>query len=111
VHGTVKGTPDLRIKAALDDGTGALIAVLGRDLTEKITGRRLEDYMRLVAELANPDAVRAEIMEKVIARPMEISGNVTADDYGLMLIATSARLVEVDVQSEARAMLEELEAV
>jgi len=111
VHGAVKGTPDLRIKAALDDGTGALIAVIGRELTEKITGKRLEDYMRLVAELANPDAVRAEIMEKVIARPMEVSGNVTADDYGLMLIATSARLVEVDVQAEARAMLEELEAV
>jgi len=111
VHGTVKGTPDLRIKAALDDGTGALIAVLGKELTEKITGKRLEDYMRLVAELANPDAVRAEIMEKVIARPMEVSGNVTADDYGLMLIASSARMVEVDVQAEARAMLEELEAV
>jgi replication factor A1 len=109
VHGTVKGTPDLRIKAALDDGTGALIAVLGKELTEKITGRKLEDYMRLVAELANPDAVRAEIMEKVIARPMEITGNVTADDYGLMLIASSARMVDFDVQAEARAMLEELE--
>ena len=109
VHGTVKGIPDLRIKAAIDDGTGALIAVLGKELTEKITGRKLEDYLRLVAELANPDAVRAEIMEKVIARPMEITGNVTADDYGLMLIASSARMVEVDVQAEARAMLEELE--
>jgi len=69
----------------------------------------MEDYMRLVAELANPDAVRAEIMEKVIARPIEITGNVTADDYGLMLIATSARMIDVDVQAEARAMLEELE--
>jgi len=108
IHGNVKGTPDLRIKAALDDGTGALIAVLGRELTEKITGRKLEDYMRLVAELANPDAVRAEIMEKVIARPIEVTGNVTADDYGLMLIAQTAKLVEVDVQAEARALLEEL---
>lgn len=111
VHGQVKGTPDLRIKAAIDDGTGALLAVLGRELTEKLTGRKLEDYIRLVAELANPDAVRAEMMEKIIARPMEVAGNVTADDYGLMLIATSARMVEVDVQSEARSMLEELEAV
>jgi hypothetical protein len=42
---------------------------------------------------------------------MEVSGNVTADDYGLMLIASSARMVEVDVQAEAKAMLEELEAV
>jgi len=111
VHGNVKGIPDLRIKAAMDDGTGALIVVLGRELTERLTGRRLEDYMRLVAELANPDAVRSEIMEKVIARPIEVSGNVTADDYGLMLIATSARMLEVDVQAEARAMLEELGAV
>jgi replication factor A1 len=109
VHGNVKGSPDLRIKAALDDGTGAIMAVLGKELTERLTGRKMEDYMRLVAELANPDAVRAEIMEKVIARPIELTGNVTADDYGLMLIATSARMIDVDVQAEARAMLEELE--
>jgi replication factor A1 len=109
VHGNVKGSPDLRIKAALDDGTGAMMAVLGKELTERLTGKKMEDYMRLVAELANPDAVRAEIMEKVIARPIEITGNVTADDYGLMLIATSARMIDVDVQAEARAMLEELE--
>ena len=109
VHGNVKGSPDLRIKAALDDGTGAIMAILSKELTERITGKKMEDYMRLVAELANPDAVRAEIMEKVIARPIEITGNVTADDYGLMLIATSARMIEVDVQAEARAMLEQLE--
>jgi len=109
VHGNVKGSPDLRIKAALDDGTGAIMAVLGKELTEKLTGKKMEDYMRLVAELANPDAARAEIMEKVIARPIELTGNVTADDYGLMLIATSARMIDVDVQAEARAMLEELE--
>lgn len=108
LHGNVKGIPDLRIKAALDDGTGALIAVIGRELTEKLTGKKLEDYMRLVAELANPDAVRADIMEKIIARPIEVTGNVTADDYGLMLIAQSAKLVEIDVQAEARAMLGEL---
>jgi ssDNA-binding replication factor A large subunit len=70
------------IKAALDDGTGALIVVLGKELTERLTGRRLEDYMRLVAELANPDAVRAEIMEKVIARPIEV-GEREAERAGL----------------------------
>ena len=85
------------------------MAVLGKELTERLTGKKMEDYLRLVAELANPDAVRTEIMEKVIAKPIELTGNVTADDYGLMLIATSARLVEVDVQAEARAMLEQLE--
>ncbi len=108
VHGAVQGQPDLRIKAALDDGTGAVIAVLGRELTERVTGKTMEEYRRLVAELANPEAVRADIMERVIARPMELSGNVTSDEYGLMLIATSARLLEVDAQAEARAMLDEL---
>jgi len=108
LHGNVKGTPDLRIKAALDDGTGALIVVIGRELTEKLTGKTMDGYIRLMTELANSDAVRAEIMEKVIARPIEVTGNVTADDYGLMLIAQSAKLVEVDIQAEARAMLGEL---
>ncbi len=34
----------------------------------------------------------------------------TSDDYGLMMIARSAEILEVDIEREARALLEELGA-
>jgi len=44
-----------------------------------------------------------------VAQPIEARGNVTSDDYGLMMIVDSAKILKVDVQSEAREMLESLE--
>jgi len=44
-----------------------------------------------------------------VAQPIEARGNVTSDDYGLMMIVETAKLLKVDVQSEAREMLEGLE--
>ncbi len=96
LHGnTVKGVPDLRIKVALDDGTGAIIVILHREITEKITTHTLDYYRAMVCETANPDSVRADIMEKVIARPIEVRGRVNIDDYGLMMIATDAKIIDV----------------
>jgi len=44
-----------------------------------------------------------------VAQPIEVRGNVTSDDYGLMMIVESAKMLKVDVQAEAREMLEGLE--
>ena len=43
-----------------------------------------------------------------MAQPVEARGNVTSDDYGLMMIVDQAKVLKVDVQEEARAMLEGL---
>jgi replication factor A1 len=55
------------------------------------------------------EVVRDELADLLIAQPVEVRGNVTSDDYGLMMIVDTARVLKVDVQEEARAMLEELE--
>ncbi|MEA3135788.1 MAG: hypothetical protein QOC71_69, partial [Thermoplasmata archaeon] len=41
LHNRVEGVPDLRIKGVLDDGTGALSMVVGRELTESVLGKTL----------------------------------------------------------------------
>ncbi len=109
VHGKVAQVPDLRIKAVVDDGTAALTAVMRKDVTELLTGMTLKSGMEEVRETMNPDIVGQRIEEKLLAKPIEVRGNVTSDDYGLMMIVTEARLTIPDVKSEAEALLAKVE--
>lgn len=109
IHGEVQGTADLRVKAVVDDGSGAITAVFGRELTEALLEKTVEDCIAQAKEAMDQEVVRDELADLLIAQPVEVRGNVTSDDYGLMMIVDSARVLKVDVQEEARAMLEELE--
>jgi len=109
LHGEVKGEPDLRVKAVLDDGSGALTAVFDRELTEALLDKTLDACIAAAKEAMSTDIVRDELANLLVAQPIEARGNATSDDYGLMMIVESAKLLKVDVQAEAREMLEGLE--
>ena len=109
LHGEVKGEPDLRVKAVLDDGSGALTAVFDRELTEALLDKTLDICIAAAKEAMSTEIVRDELADILVAQPIEARGNVTSDDYGLMMIVESAKLLKVDVQAEAREMLEGLE--
>lgn len=109
IHGDVPGDADLRVKAILDDGSGALTVMLGRELTERLLGKTMDQCIEQARDAMDQEVVRDELGNLLIAQPVEAQGNVTSDEYGLMMIATEAQLLYVDVQSEARLLLEELE--
>src|SRR5437016_3017372 len=109
LHGEVKGEPDLRVKAVLDDGSGALTAVFDRELTEALLDKTLDICIASAKEAMSTEIVRDELADLLVAQPIEARGNVTSDDYGLMMIVETAKLLKVDVQAEAREMLEGLE--
>ncbi len=109
IHGEVDGKPDLRIKAVLDDGTGALTAVMGRDITEKLLGKNVEECQKIAKQAMDQSVIRDELKNLLMATPIRISGDATMDDFGIMLISKDAKLMGLDVQTEARNMLEELE--
>ena len=109
IHGEVKGEADLRVKAVLDDGSGALTAVFNRELTEALLDKTMEAAIAQAKEAMSADVVRDELSDLLVAQPIEARGNVTSDDYGLMMIVDSAKLLRVDVQTEAREMLEAME--
>jgi len=109
IHGEVKGEADLRVKAVLDDGSGALTAVFNRELTEALLDKTMEAAIAQAKEAMSVDIVRDELSDLLVAQPIEARGNVTSDDYGLMMIVDSAKMLRVDVQTEAREMLEEME--
>ena len=109
IHGEVKGEADLRVKAVLDDGSGALTAVFNRELTEALLDKTMEAAIAQAKEAMSVDIVRDELSDLLVAQPIEARGNVTSDDYGLMMIVDSAKMLRVDVQTEAREMLEQME--
>ncbi|MGQ0797241.1 MAG: hypothetical protein ACT4OI_05170 [Methanobacteriota archaeon] len=109
IHGEVKGEADLRVKAVLDDGSGALTAVFNRDLTEALLDKTIDACIAQAKDAMSADVVRDELADILVAQPMEARGNVTSDEYGLMMIVQEAKILKVDVQQEAREMLEGLE--
>ena len=109
VHGTVEGVPDMRMKLVVDDGTGAIGAIVNRADTEKLTGISMTAAMGLAAARGEGVVIR-ELMGKILLRRVRITGNVMSDDFGPSMIVRSASDVEVDVQGEAEKLLSEVEA-
>lgn len=110
LHGKVNGLPDMRIKAVIDDGTGSLSAVLGRELTERLLGRDLAAAQKMASEAMSVDVVEEELRGKLVATSWRFVGNALSDDFGVMLLVREAEPAKKDVIAEARKLLGELEA-
>ena len=108
-HGMVEGVMDLRLKVVLDDGTGAIGAIINRADTEKLTGITLQAAQGLAA-VKGESVVGREITGKILMKRIRVTGNVMSDDYGPSIIIKSAENVEIDLEAEANKLLEEVEA-
>ncbi|HUW67703.1 MAG TPA: hypothetical protein VMW20_06595 [Candidatus Nanoarchaeia archaeon] len=108
VHGTVAGINDMRIKSILDDGTGALTIVLDADLTRKVTGYSIEKCNEIATAAQNLSAVEDEIRRKLLGRIMRLRGNMTKGEYGIILVATDVKLIEIDVAAAAESIIDEM---
>ena len=100
---------DLRLKLVLDDGTGAIGAIINRADTEKLTGVTLQAAQGLAA-VKGEAIVGREITSKILMKRIRITGNVMSDDYGPSMIVKSAEKVDIDLEAEAGKLLEEVEA-
>ncbi|MFQ6059914.1 MAG: DNA-binding protein, partial [Thermoplasmata archaeon] len=109
IHGEVEGEPDLRVKAVVDDGSGALTAIFGRELTEGFLSKSMSECIKIAKEAMTHEVVRDELADMLIAQPVEIRGNVSRDEFGIMMIVNSAEILKIDVEKEAREMLDDLE--
>lgn len=98
-HGRLRGNPDLRIKAVIDDGTGSIIVVFDRALTEKITGLKIEDLM--IDQEKSAEIIKAA----VIGTPVIVRGNVTRGDYGMIMVATEVERPPDDAGKQAKQLL------
>ncbi len=109
VHGRMDGYPDLRIKAILDDGSGAVSVVLGRELTEKLIDTTLDEAMQKAKEKMNFEVVKDMMDDLLTLKAATVTGSITADQYGLSMIAKEAEFSTPQVKEEAEKLLVELE--
>ncbi|KAA0003970.1 MAG: hypothetical protein FE048_00330 [Thermoplasmata archaeon] len=103
IDGEVEGIPDLRIKAVVDDGTGAVMAIFNKEMTEKIMGKKLDEYG------SDVEGVEKEIEEKLLTKTVSICGDAFSDEYGTTLLVKDAEILEIDVKKEADRILAEVE--
>ena len=75
VHGKVDEKNDMRIKAIIDDGTGALTLVLDSRLTQKLCGITIKEAGEIAKTAMSPKAVEDEIKRKSIGRRSQARGN------------------------------------
>ena len=109
-HGKVEPLTDLRMKLILDDGTGAISAIVNRQDTERLTGITLAVAEGLAKARGDSDIVAREMAGLIIMRRMTLTGNVLSDDYGPMMIVSNAKIEAVDVIAEAEELYNEVEA-
>ena len=109
-HGSVEGVDDLRTKAILDDGTDAVTAILGTDLTSEIYGGGIEDAREQARQAMDQTVVSERIAERIVGREVRIRGSLSVDEYGANLNASAFAESEDDPEERARALLERAES-
>ena len=109
IHGKQKGVPDLRIKAVLDDGLGAATFFANRAATERILGKTLDECQEMARDAMTTDVVQDELVQKLTARRVFVTGNATSDEFGLQIIASDVTYAPPkDVEAEAEKLLARL---
>jgi replication factor A1 len=73
-HGDVEGDFDLRIKGVLDNGLETKDIIVGKELTEKISGISIEDAEGIAKEALDTDAVTDRIEEEVMMQYYRVEG-------------------------------------
>ena len=111
IHGKVEGRSDLRIKLVFDDGTGAVSAIIGRELTEKILGKTLEMCEKLVENSKDENALVDEMNKLLFTHRINVQGNALSDNFGTTIIAKDAKLVDVDIVRETKKLSQDLEEI
>jgi replication factor A1 len=108
IHNRVEGVPDLRIKGILDDGTGAVSMVAGRELTEAVLGKTLAQCVEEAKAAFRPEVIQDQLKEKVTGRVFAVRGNAMSDEYGPMLIARSLQPFHEPREETAKMLLDSL---
>lgn len=108
VHGKVEGIRDMRIKAVLDDGTGAMFVMFPRELAETIYGKTLEEAEQLMFSDISKDAVYEDLRRFLTGRYLAVRGNASQGEYGISFVAESSWVPEDDLAVRAVELLQRL---
>jgi replication factor A1 len=104
-HGKVDEKADMRIKAIIDDGTGAITLVLDSRLTQKICGIGIEEAKKLARIAMSQKAVEEEIKKKLQGRRLAARGNMSKGEFGITLVVSDVWEPHATIQQKAAQLL------
>jgi len=90
VHAKVDEKADMRIKAIIDDGTGALTLVLDSRLTAKNMRDHIEEAQKIAKTAMSQKVVEDDIKRKLLGKKFAARGNMSKGEFGITLVATDA---------------------
>ncbi|MCX9086967.1 MAG: hypothetical protein OIN90_05335 [Candidatus Methanoperedens sp.] len=105
VHEKVHEKSDMRIKAIIDDGTGALTLVLDSRLTQKICGLNIEEAQKIARINMSQRAVEDDIKRKILGRRFAARGNMSKGEFGITLVASDAWEPAQTIQEQAQKLI------
>lgn len=102
LHAAVQGTPDLRLRLHLDDGTGVATVNLARGHAEKLTGQTLDQLLESLRRQPDPSVVEGVFRRQLIGRRLRVRGRARVDDFGLALFPTTCEEIPVQPDSSVQ---------
>lgn len=108
VHGIVEGVKDMRIKAILDDGTGAISVMLNRELSEVVYGLSMPEAENLIQKAMSQDAVFGDMRQVLTGKYLAVRGNTSSNEFVVMLVAKSAWIPYDNTNDRVSALMKRL---
>ncbi len=105
VHGKVNEIMDMRIKAIMDDGTGALTLILGSELTQQVCGFTIDEAREMAKKAMSLKAVEDEIKKKLIGKIFRARGNMSKGEFGATLVANRIWVPSDEIKDRASRLL------
>lgn len=107
-HGEVECLVDMRIKAILDDGTGAVHLMLNRELSEAIYGKSMHDVENMAQSSISNDAVLTDMRKVLTGKYVTARGNSSKNEFGVSLVARSVWPPENNLAKRIDQLLERI---
>jgi hypothetical protein len=82
---------------------------LGKELTEKLIGKTLEECKKTVEKSKNDNDLINLMNSLLFAHRIILKGNALGDSFGTTVIANNAKLIDININEESAKLSKELE--
>ncbi|MEA1985686.1 MAG: Single-stranded DNA binding protein [Euryarchaeota archaeon] len=107
-HGSVEGVQDMRIKMVVDDGTGSIMVMLDRELSEIVYEKTMLEAKDTQGRSMSQDVIYEDMKRVLIGNYIGARGNTSSTEFGVSLVASSVWKPDNDLVDRVNALFERL---
>ncbi|MDA0525054.1 Single-stranded DNA binding protein [Methanococcoides alaskense] len=110
-HGAVDGLQDMRVKLILDDGTGSVLVMLNRELSELVYGKSLHESFSLLGKTMSMNAIFEDMKRVLTGRYLGVRGNTSRIEFGVTFVTKAVWVPGSDIEERVPLLLNKLDGV